>query len=66
MGCRSFLSRRASRSDANNGRTHRPHQWPCLDSNQGATDYESAALPLSYRAAICADASTGHGARGLR
>src|SRR3954469_8083132 len=26
-------------------------EWAGLDSNQGATDYESAALPLSYRPA---------------
>jgi hypothetical protein len=29
----------------------RPFPWPGQDSNLGATDYESAALPLSYRAA---------------
>src|SRR5579884_4049202 len=28
-----------------------PFSWPGQDSNLGATDYESAALPLSYRAA---------------
>jgi hypothetical protein len=32
--------------------------WPGLDSNQRATDYESAALPLSYRAVAGSDAIT--------
>ena len=34
-------------------------RWPGQDSNLRATDYESAALPLSYRAPGASDAITG-------
>jgi hypothetical protein len=31
------------------GRLKRENKWACLDSNQEPRDYESPALPLSYR-----------------
>ena len=43
------------------GRFRRRPPWPCQDSNLGATDYESAALPLSYRAHCGGEASTARG-----
>ena len=39
-------------------------RWPGQDSNLRATDYESAALPLSYRALAASDAITGTEATG--
>src|SRR2546423_6501674 len=37
-------------------------QWPCQDSNLGATDYESAALPAELQGLPGGDASTRYGA----